>query len=1194
MVKKTWGETMKEKIEQLAKGVFIYNLPEIILSEESIELYVECGSIYRGTFTIQNSQKTRMKGVIYSSNRNLHIENDRFIGEVTTIQYSFKAVYMETLTNYQEEIHIISDCGEFVLPVTIHITSPSCESSIGKIKNLFEFAGLAQTSWEEAKEVFESEKFEQVLAYYDNQYLSLYQALIKSSSASQALEEFLIATHKKIPAVYQVEKKELNYDAGPYNFMDRILIKKEGWGYSEVVVSTDAKFLQLQKNTLPAESFSSGEAELNFVVQTEGMKEGLHCGSIYVDVALQRFVITVTVRCSRQNVGRRSDLLKEKSCYVKLTKNYLDFRLDKISSSKYVSEAESILLALLSGEKENILYELYHLHLKLISGKEGMVAATFEALEQKIEERKKTDPVAYGVFLYLKTLSKKLNQDAYRVFQEVKDLSEENPTELFLFWCQLYLDKSYATNSAQKFIDMKERFEQGIHSPILYYEAALLLREDTLLLRELDSFELQVISFALKNHFLKKETATTVAYLASKCKFPQKHLLNILNQIYEQFELKDALYAMISILIRGHKRETYYHRYYRLGMEQQLRITELPEYYIYSMGEEYQELHPAVVSYFSYENKLPDRKKAFYYACLLTEHRSNISYIEQHRMEMLQFLKRQLLAGVFNRHLTVLADELLLNTPVDAELAEIIPKLAFVHEVTCENPNIKNVAIVHKELQDECIVPLTEGRAFVNLYTDQAQIFFIDHREKRYYNSVSYTLKKLTHLTTLLETCYDINPDQADLILHLSEKAQFYQKFDEYTIELRKRVAQLSTLTKEYRRDFVQTLIHYYYDNFEGEILESYLRNIDLKVFEQQSRSKMIEFMILRELYPIALHAMEELGYEGVEIKRLQKLCYRLLTNADGVPQNQDILLQISFYLFKKGKYEEASLSYLGKYFYGTTAQMFELWKIAKEFNIDTLDLEERLLGQILFAESYVGNAMQVFSSYYNKGINRKLIRAFLSFYSYRYLVRDRVTEPELFEVIRQELNYEENDIALYALLKHYSTKEQLTDNDVKFIDYHLSRLVQLGVILPFFKEFGRNMSIPQYLHDKSYVEYRTNPKSRVMIHYSYGNENGENGFFEEEMKNQCFGIFVKEFILFYNEELQYYITEITDQGEEITESKTIVGNLEEESGKENCYTWLNHIIEARELKDEVTVLELLDTFVKQKFTIDTLFEPIQ
>ena len=1199
-----WGETMKEKIEQLAKGVFVYSLPEIILSEESIDLYVECGCIGEGAFTIQNSQNTRMKGVLYSSNRNLQIENDRFIGEFATIQYVFHAEYMENLNTYEEQIHIITDCGEVVLPVNIHILAPSCETSIGKVKNLFEFAGLAQTNWEEAKEVFASEKFGRVVQYYDPQYFSLYQALSKSSSQSQALEEFLIATHKKVPSTYQLNKLQLEYEAGPYNFMDKLVLKKEGWGHTEVSIDTDAKFLQLKEQSLSADEFVTGETEISFLVVTEGMKEGLHCARITVEAGISKFVVDVTVHCSRKNVLKRTELQKEKSCYCKLTKNYLSFRLNQISASHYVSEAESVLLSLLSGERENILFELYHLHLKIISGKEGMVSATFDALEKKRHVLKEENPMAYGVFCYLRTLRKKsskqnepeeasvIGQDTFEIAEEIKELSEQHPRELFLFWCKLYLNKEYESNRLEKFREIKRGFLDGIHSPILYFEAAMVLREDNLVLRELETFELQVIDFALKNHFLKKETAITVAYLASKCKVAQRHLLSVLQKIYEQFSLKDALYAIISILIRGHKREKCYHTFYRQGIEQQLRITELPEYYMYSMGEEYQEIHPAVISYFSYQNKLPDRRKAFYYACLIKTSKEPEEFIKEHRIEMLQFLKRQLFAGVFNRHLAVIADVILLDTPVDTELAELIPKIAFVYEVSCDIPQMKSVAIVHKEMEEEYVVSLTEGHAFVNLYTEQAQLFFLDQKEHRFYTSASYTIKKLTHVTSLLDTCYSIQPDQPELILYLSDKAQFYQKYDEETIELRKRVAQLSSLTMTYRRDFIQTLIHYYYDNFEGEILESYLKNIDLKVLEQNSRSKMMEFMILRELYPLALGAMEELGFEGVDLKKLGKLAHKLLTNADGVPKYQDILLQIVFYLFGKGKYEEASLAYLSKYFYGTTAQMFELWKVAKEQGVDTFDLEERLLGQMLFAESYVGNAMQVFLSYYQKGYNRKLIRAFLSYYSYKYLVRDRVTEPELFEIIRQELNYEENEIALQALLKHYSRKEQLTDSEVKFIDYHLSRLEQRGIQMPFFKDFQRNMRIPQPMYDKYYVEYRTNPKNRVMIHYSYENDLGENSFVVEEMQNQFYGIFVKEFILFYHEELQYYITEVTEQGEEVTESKTIYGIIEENT-QDLCFTQLNQLIEARMLKDEVTTLQLLDTYVRQKFTIDTLFKPI-
>ena len=74
---------------------------------------------------------------------------------------------------------------------------------------------------------------------------------------------------------------------------------------------------------------------------------------------------------------------------------------------------------------------------------------------------------------------------------------------------------------------------------------------------------------------------------------------------------------------------------------------------------------------------------------------------------------------------------------------------------------------------------------------------------------------------------------------------------------------------------------------------------------------------------------------------------------------------------------------------------MFLIWKEAKEYDIETVDLEERLLGQILFAESYVQDAMSVFLAFYENGRNRTLIKAFVSYYAYKYLVRDRIVDEE-------------------------------------------------------------------------------------------------------------------------------------------------------------------------------------------------------
>ena len=55
---------------------------------------------------------------------------------------------------------------------------------------------------------------------------------------------------------------------------------------------------------------------------------------------------------------------------------------------------------------------------------------------------------------------------------------------------------------------------------------------------------------------------------------------------------------------------------------------------------------------------------------------------------------------------------------------------------------------------------------------------------------------------------------------------------------------------------------------------------------------------------------------------------------------------------------------------------------------------------------------------------------------------------------MRNEIRYDDNEVCLLAVLKFYSTCEQLTDAEVNFVDMHINRLEQKELILPFFKNF--------------------------------------------------------------------------------------------------------------------------------------------
>ena len=94
-------------------------------------------------------------------------------------------------------------------------------------------------------------------------------------------------------------------------------------------------------------------------------------------------------------------------------------------------------------------------------------------------------------------------------------------------------------------------------------------------------------------------------------------------------------------------------------------------------------------------------------------------------------------------------------------------------------------------------------------------------------------------------------------------------------------------------------------------------------------------------------------------------------------------------------------------------------------------------------------------------------------------------------------------------------------------------------------------------------------------------------------MKDVGFGIYIKEFILFYGEVMQYFITETVDDRNMITESREV--SLDPEHfGREECrYHQINLIITAKEMNDEKTVIKLIENYQFNDYAIKRLFEPV-
>jgi len=117
-----------------------------------------------------------------------------------------------------------------------------------------------------------------------------------------------------------------------------------------------------------------------------------------------------------------------------------------------------------------------------------------------------------------------------------------------------------------------------------------------------------------------------------------------------------------------------------------------------------------------------------------------------------------------------------------------------------------------------------------------------------------------------------------------------------------------------------------------------------------------------------------------------------------------------------------------------------------------------------------------------------------------------------------------------------------------------------------------------------------TSASNKVTLHYQLADE--EEDYKVEVMPNVFLGIHIKDFILFYNENIRYYITEESKDGQVvITESVNVTLGQDMKLEEDTWYNQINFLLTALEMKDEKTLLEGIENFVTTKHLANDLFK---
>ena len=311
------------------------------------------------------------------------------------------------------------------------------------------------------------------------------------------------------------------------------------------------------------------------------------------------------------------------------------------------------------------------------------------------------------------------------------------------------------------------------------------------------------------------------------------------------------------------------------------------------------------------------------------------------------------------------------------------------------------------------------------------------------------------------------------------------------------------------------------------------------------------------EAEELTLEIVRERGLEKYNDTELLTLCSKIIRENNY--ENDDFLTYVCFELFKKRQYDKVILTYLATYYCGATIEMKQLWREAKEYEVHTHKLAERILTQMLFAEEIFGEAA-IFEDYYAEGAYFRLQQAYLAYMSREYVTEERKISKSVIDIICREYEKGEEviDICKIAVLKYYSVRDY--KNARKTVKQFLQELCGKQIYFPFYLSYEKEWLIELQLWDKTLIEYKGQKGSRIMLYYQLQKGVDENTDYSTEVLTPMYeNIYVKKFVLFANEKLKYYFKETIDGNSYRSDKEEC--SKEFEKGESGRYGRLNDIL---------------------------------
>ena len=499
--------------------------------------------------------------------------------------------------------------------------------------------------------------------------------------------------------------------------------------------------------------------------------------------------------------------------------------------------------------------------------------------------------------------------------------------------------------------------------------------------------------------------------------------------------------------------------------------------------------------------------------------------------------------------------------------------------MTVEEKRIREVEVSYEQLQETFTYRVSNGCAWIPVYTPNVKIVLIDTQKKRYYKTVAYQLLPGMQQPKFLQICIEKLKDHLGINLYqLDGKGK--HSIREENLSVAWKLMKDERVRESYRLQLKLEVIAYERKSGRLEQMEESLSLTpgEVERLPRKGQGAYIEILILLHQDIEAWKLLLKTRCMEVDAKILLCLLQRLM--AKKAVQKEE-LMPLARQVFKKGVYTEKLIKLLATETRGNTEELLKLWQAGAEFHLALPELSEQLIVQALFTERYVKEVFPVFAALDDRGGQSVIGSAYLNYLSFLDFVKGFEVPEGLLGSLEHHLSWEDAlaEVAVLCYLKELSALLLLTETQKRLVRRLLKELPLKHRCFSFIQKllpYGEE----DRPADQTIVEYRCNPEHKVVLHYvlEYHGQKSLD-YITERLYPVCQGVFTKAFILFYGERLSWFFTETLEDGSKHSTECITIEHKETYEGEDSRYHRLCQMQRALDNRQEDRLASMMEEY---------------